>query len=200
MHIHAQLQFNFSDQLQDIPVAPNIGCVETDRERSTEEIVRTQEFCCFKNVQLIMTMAMQLLFRKIEELQRKVLTEIQKWKDESGKDMENLKKNQACLQSSIAKIQKTNPEENLDMKRAKQCTQLKEIWKQGESEARALKATRRKSQKHQSTLLLAWIFGIAPADFQSGDIGSKAIRPSSRFHTSDYKIRSDKRHMHRRLL
>ena len=103
--------------------------------------------------------------------------------------MENLKKNQACLQNSIEKIQKTNPEENLDMKRAKQCTQLKEIWKQGELEARALKATRRKGQKLQSTSLLAWIFGIAPADFQSGDIGSKAIRPSSRFHTSDYKPR-----------
>ena len=135
-----------------------------------------------------MTIAMQLLFRKIEELQHKLLTEIQDWKDESRKDMENLKKNQTYLQSSIDKIQETNPDENLDMKRAKQCTQLKEIWKQGETEARALKATRKKSQKHQSTLLLAWIFGIAPADFQSGDIGSKAIRPSSRFHTCDPKI------------
>ena len=134
-------------------------------------------------------MAKQVLFRKIEELQHKVLTEIRDWKDESRKDMENLKKNQTYLQNSIEKIQKTNPEENLDMKRAKQCTQLKEIWKQGESEARALKATRRKGQKLQSTSLLAWIFGIAPADFQSGDIGSKAIRPSSRFHTSDYKPR-----------
>ena len=44
-YIHVQLKF--SDRSQDIPVAPIIGHVETDREGSTQEIVRTQAVCFF---------------------------------------------------------------------------------------------------------------------------------------------------------
>ena len=111
---------------------------------------------------------------------------MQRWRDETREEIGNLKKNQKEIHDTIEKIHKSTDGEDSEKKRTKQRTQLKAIWKEGASNA-ALQVSKENKQRGKPPSILAFLFGIAPPDFQSGDIGSKAIHPSSRFHTCNFR-------------
>ncbi len=59
-------------------------------------------------------------------------------------------------------------------------TQLKEMWREGADKVKMSQEANKKAPP-----IMKFLFGIAPADFETGDMGSRAIHPSSRFSTGE---------------
>jgi hypothetical protein len=105
----------------------------------------------------------------------------QRERDERRRELEAIHKGQTDILDLLKNLEKKSPETSgvePDEHNQKHLTHLKEIWREGARASGAPKV-------HQSCSLMKSLFGIAPADFATGEMGSKAIHPNSLFATGE---------------
>ena len=103
---------------------------------------------------------------------------------EKQRELEAIRKTQNDILDMLKCLGKVQPETSAnesDEYHQKHLTHLKEIWKEGAEKAKVSE----EGHADKSFSIFKFLFGIASADFATGDMGSKAIHPSSRFSTCE---------------
>jgi hypothetical protein len=96
---------------------------------------------------------------------------LQHEREERHRDLKLLRQDLSMIITSL-KAAQHEPE----IQYSENLTQVKELWKK---ESDKTNATQKFNQSGFS--MMTYLFGITSADFKTGQIGSKAIHPSSRF-------------------
>mmetsp|Transcript_59824 Transcript_59824/g.125017 ORF Transcript_59824/g.125017 Transcript_59824/m.125017 type:complete len:613 (-) Transcript_59824:1625-3463(-) len=126
--------------------------------------------------------------KRLGDAQDVLWAHVTEMKKQWQRDREDRKRDQRATQNrqdeilamlrSVGKIQFKTSKDEAEEQRRQHLTQLKELLREG---AEMVKTSQEGGQK--SSPIMKFLFGIAPADFETGDMGSRAIHPSSRFST-----------------